>query len=299
MKLFQKAAIETLRYWIVERDSIRHKKEENIQPKPWTNDSLLRDYRWCNVRRMDDRVSRWLMDNWYDPSTSPRTLLLAAALGRLVNWPDALAVVSHGKRFTKWNVRSAKAMLSKRFKSGQKTFTGAYIINAAGGGSKTDIVCDQVQYIAARTPDKEALLYVQPNSMQRTWECLQGVPGIGSFIAGQITADLRWVCKGAWEDRFSWAPIGPGSRRGMRRLLGLPPMGPMTQMQFNELMPQLWDRMMHYRMVSEVFDNRHCELMDLQNCLCEFDKYMRLKEGGHVRSRYAGRAEAVQEELEL
>ena len=53
--------LDILVYWMIERDRIRTAKEAG-KPKPWTTDPLLRDYRWCNVRRMDDRVSVWLAE---------------------------------------------------------------------------------------------------------------------------------------------------------------------------------------------------------------------------------------------
>jgi hypothetical protein len=47
-----------------------------------------------------------------------------------------------------------------------------------------------------------------------------------------------------------------------------------------------------------VFNDRHCEAMDLQNCLCEFDKYMRLTNNeGSVRSGYNGKADSGQGRL--
>ena len=44
-------------YFITEREAIRLKKEAG-EPKPWTSDPILQQYRFCNVRRMDDKVSK-------------------------------------------------------------------------------------------------------------------------------------------------------------------------------------------------------------------------------------------------
>lgn len=68
---------------IREREAIRLRKESGV-PWPWTANALLRDYRRCNVRRREDRVSVTLMCGWYDPHADARTQLVVAVLGWLV-----------------------------------------------------------------------------------------------------------------------------------------------------------------------------------------------------------------------
>lgn len=289
MRIFSKAALKTLAYWIIERDSIREKKLNGL-PKPWTKDPLLRDHRWCNVRRMDDKVSMWLSLNWYSfGKMTAHNALVAAALARMINWPDSLSAITRGRPFSGFNYDITLNRLQARKAQGHKIFTGAYIINGAAGGDKIVQVLRTILDI-----HRWQTTIVDTKSMEATWAALLKwkFGGIGSFIAGQIVADLRWAVRGAWADRYRWAPIGPGSRRGMRRMLGMPAQGPMLQSQFNKLLPQLWDELMKHRGASEVFETRWCEAMDLQNCICEFDKYMRLtNKEGSVRSGYPGMPE--------
>lgn len=57
---------EVLRYhhlYLTERHKIYKKKEIEKSPKPWTEDKVLRDYRFTNVRRELDKESRWLIEN--------------------------------------------------------------------------------------------------------------------------------------------------------------------------------------------------------------------------------------------
>ena len=76
-------------YWIKERESVRRKKEVG-KSKPWTDDEILQSYRFCNVRRMDDKVSKWLLENWYRPFYDHQNILLACSLGRFFNQPSTL-----------------------------------------------------------------------------------------------------------------------------------------------------------------------------------------------------------------
>lgn len=287
MQIFSKDALKKLAYWIVERESIRQKKVKDL-PKPWTKDPLLRDHRWCNVRRMDDKVSQWLMLNYYPATIQAHQALVAAVLARMINWPDSLRAV-YGRKYSGFSYDVALKRLQARKAREEKVFTGAYIINGAAGGDKIVQVLRTVNLIS-----KFKFKIVDTASMEATWAMLlkYKFQGIGSFIAGQVVADLRHVLKGAWVDRYSWAPIGPGSRRGMRRMLGIAAHGPMLQSQFDELLPALWERLMYHSAASKVFEDHWCESMDLQNCLCEFDKYMRLiNKEGSVRSGYPGMPE--------
>ena len=46
-------------YWIEEREKIRILKEVDKRPPPWTEDPILRVFKFCQVFREDDRTTRW------------------------------------------------------------------------------------------------------------------------------------------------------------------------------------------------------------------------------------------------
>jgi hypothetical protein len=50
-------------YWVREREEIRRRKDSGHPPKSWTTDEILLTYRFCNVRREDDRVTIWVRKN--------------------------------------------------------------------------------------------------------------------------------------------------------------------------------------------------------------------------------------------
>jgi hypothetical protein len=85
----QLSPLERMAYWIEEREAIRLKREAG-ESKPWTQDPILLGYRFCNVRRMDDRVSRWLLENWYQPYLDHPSMLVNVALARFINNPPIL-----------------------------------------------------------------------------------------------------------------------------------------------------------------------------------------------------------------
>jgi hypothetical protein len=277
----QLSPLERMAYWIEEREAIRLKREAG-ESKPWTQDPILLGYRFCNVRRMDDRVSRWLLENWYQPYLDHPSMLVNVALARFINNPPILQEIGFQEE---WAPALLKALL--RLLSESRTiWNAAYMVRghtkAQYSGDKIGAVIDI--YCTPLVVDPP-LIY--PFSMSRTWESLQGRYGFGSFMAGQVVADLRWAMTGTWADRHTWAPAGPGSLRGLNRVLG--------QHSKSKINPTYWGHWFGWYMdkikpllPSSITDR--LEAMDYQNCLCEWDKMERCLWGeGRPKQTYPGR----------
>jgi len=310
---FVPARIDEWSYWIVEREKIRKLKESGRAP-PYSKDKVMAYTRWCNVRRMDDRVSKWLLNNWYTPHTYAdyRTAVIAALLARMINKPETLTAIAGSKPFSNWNYdRAYKAMYEIK-ERGEPVFTHAYIINGASGGPKIDQVLNAIR-TCYQNSDKHATNYLCPTSLETTATALQRLPGVGSFISGQVVADLRWVLGDIkdewWKDRMKWAPPGPGSSRGMKYLLGQATAADMAgrgnDMREKEFLPALRaliDLAQGHEQVGRVFRDRKLEAHDIQNTLCETSKYIRVKYGvGRAKNQYEpmSRYNETQGELDI
>jgi hypothetical protein len=266
-------------YWITERESIRIKKEAGAA-KPWTDDVILQKYRFCNVRRMDDKVSRWLLDNWYIPNKDHKNIILAATLARQLNNPESLTAIGFP---TVWNPEKAAKILAARANNGAKNFSGAYMITGTLGGTKVEQIIHKVA-----TPIYKTRPAIDTTSIEKSVKLLLPYAGFSTFIAGQVVADLRWAMAGLWGDRNTWAAIGPGSRRGMNRLHGRPIDQPLKQEEFTRKLVALMSFMK--KSLPPAISKR-LEAIDYQNCLCEFDKYVRTMLGeGKPKQKYPGDA---------
>lgn len=288
--------LDTVARWMQLREAARKRYESGR--RPYTLDPIIASTRFCCVRRMDDKVSKWLLTRWYPyvEGTKLNTTLAAAGLARLINWPAALEGLRNGRGedayFEKWNKAKAKKHFESMKSRGEKVFTGAYIINAAGAGpgaNKVDVVLGQIDEMYKRAND----LVVHGN-MEMTHRNMQSINGIGSFIAGQIVADLRFVLPGKWLDKDTWAPLGPGSRRGMGWLQGWDgidagELGRMSQTVFNSHMAELIKWAKADKVAGPIFKERMLEAHDMQNVLCETDKYFRLlHKTGRAKNKYNG-----------
>lgn len=266
-------------YWIKERDSIRAKRALKL-PKPWTDDEILQQYRFCNVVRMDDKVSQWLLKNWYQPHRNHPNMLGACAIARHYNLPEALSEITEHV-FDHWDLMAAAVVLRERKAKGLNIFNGAYMVRGIGEVDKTEMVMFKVVGpLVAANPK------INDDSMQESVEALLPYWGFSLFMAGQVIADLRWALTGRWKDRKQWAPMGPGSQRGMNRLLDLDIKKPMKQEQFLEHLQTLikdCTPLIPHELSSRM------EAIDWQSCFCEYDKYTRVLFGeGRPKQKYPG-----------
>lgn len=259
--------IDTLNYWIQERERIRLDRLSDKQA-PWTDDEILQRYRFCNVRRMDDAVSQWLINNWYKPNYNHPNCILACAVARFINLPSSLEVIGYP---IKWDRKAIKNLLRKERSKVVCIFNSAYMVRGNDGEDKVSSVVDYYIQPLVDTPP-----LVDGSSLESGWSSLVSYYGFGSFMAGQVMADLRWAMRGAWEDKLTWAPAGPGSIRGMNRIMGRPVKHPTTQAAFLQELRELISELLG---TLPIAITKRLEAIDYQNCLCEIDKYMRTLSG--------------------
>lgn len=142
--------------------------------------------------------------------------------------------ISDGHFFRLDHLRKAESVLAARAGRGEKVFTGAYVVPGVPGQSKPHSVCQLVTAVAAAAPQ------VMSATMRGTWAALTLFDGLGSFLAGQVVADIAHLpCGRSWSDSGNWAPVGPGSARGINRLLGRPKDKSVTQLEFEHLLAVL------------------------------------------------------------
>lgn len=257
-----------------------------------TDDPILGSFRFCNVYRELDRVTVWIREHIREPFYIDRDLWFMLAAARWINWPPTMKMLMHGGAWPgagSWDPAAMVRLMKSFAARGNKVFTGAYLITNNG------VSMPKEEYVVHRVLEplwNDRMIwrsYLEPEqknalTMEEVHAELQKYNGFGSFIAGQMTTDLRhtWYLDTA-PDRAYWAAVGPGSARGLNRLAGRPLDGRVRQGTALEELRQIQsycpDLLAPWMTVPE--------LTDLQNCCCEFDKYERARLGqGRPRSRY-------------
>lgn len=301
-------------YWINERHAI-YLKRFHGDPKPWTEDWILRDFKFTNVFRQLDRGTVWLRENFLEPHRdcpecdgrgkildAPGNVLDGRAywtscdycsthLGliafnicwyRMFNWWPTGRDIGWQ---TSWDSRLITAKLTDEQRMGKQIFTGAHIVYSTPGRPKIDVIVDVCTDLWNRRQD--IVLSCVAQSLETTFGILKETRCVGGFMAYEMVSDMRWtkLLDGA-RDILTWANPGPGAKRGLRRL-GLPfspDQAAIDSMQYLLLASQsLYGPLQPH--VPPL------EMRDIEHSLCEFDKYCRVKfEEGEPRSKFNGRA---------
>lgn len=274
--------IEPLLYWAKEREAIRLRREIG-ESWPWTADPILREYRFCNLERERDKVTLWIFENWIQPNASDPDVWFSAAVARYLNLPETLSGLGYP---VPWNSRRFAKIVGGRRLSRQKIFNGAYMISSKVKGEEKYIYL-QKHLFAPLWRRREKLRPREGDTLADFHLRLMSAYGVGSFMAAQIIADVKHVgpLKAA-PDWWTFAASGPGSRRGLNRILGQPVKAPWKEEVWREQLLVLSAK------IAPEFEKHGLPRIDnqnLQNALCETDKYLRAKAGeGRPKQRYRG-----------
>ena len=284
--------VRKLAYFVSEREAIRVKKEAG-EAGPWTEDRVLQTYRFCNVKRKDDRVSKWIIENIIEVYEDHPSLWLMLCFARQINWPPTLKALMGTEAWPDYDSRFDIDLFGKIVDgivaSGEKAWTGAYMTTARGvpsGIGKGYWIAKSTLAPLVDTDIPGVFHFEAPEerTLEMVMACFKGQYGWGTFTAGQVVADMTYCnLLDKATDLKTYAPVGPGSTRGLNRLFERSLNQPIPQARFNQ---ELQASLKHAQRYTDI-DLEELTLHDWQNCMCEFDKYIRTHWGyGRPRSTY-------------
>ncbi len=279
-----------------ERHRIYTRRFVEKRPPPWTKDPILKRFRFCNVYRELDRVTIWIREHIREPYADHPNLWFMLCVARQINWPNTLAALiadpqSAWPTNNRWRWERMRAVMRKLQSKGAKIYTGAYMLRGPIQGDSSGFQ-DKPNYTTQRVlaPVWQDRNVIQPDkwhTLQQAASSLSNYHGWGDFLIAQVIADVKHTryLKNA-PDWWDWIWLGPGSRRGLNRVLDRPITGNFTQYEAHTYLVQIRDY------IKDNSDLPRLCLQDLQNAHCEFDKYERVRLGeGRPRALFtSGRA---------
>ena len=270
-----------LLYFVWEREAIRIARE-NGHPAPWTKDPVLARYKFTNIRRRDDRVSKWLIENMITPGRSNPHLWFALTIARIINWPPTLrALITAGaipENPDDFNPVQFAQVVESCKSTQSKVYSGAYMVYPTKmdpGGTKSAAIAKYILSDAVEKAEKINAIFKDPPDQRYIQDFINAMTpcfGISTFMAGQVAADLTYAREqlGQALDLDTYAPVGPGSQRGLNYLLGRKPFATWRQDAFNDWLVRINDDIKKELLIKDL------TLHDVQNVMCEYSKYCRV-----------------------
>ena len=270
--------------------------------RPWTDDPILQEYRFCNVFREDDIVTQWIAEYVREPLRDDERVVLAMVVARWFNRVTTLEKI-HGQLimhdvpsttnlFLDWNPAYAR----KRLKDHAPLVTGAYMVKTPAGMNKLEGLLECIGLVAAAIDRGELSHAIESGvftTLREATSWLAQFPYLGPFMAYEVVTDLRHtsILENA-TDIMTWANPGPGAARGAGRVLGHGP----DHFDRNRAVDHDLIQVVMQRLLENSNKTRHWlqfwpswEMRDVEHTLCEFDKYERARlNEGTPKQRYNG-----------
>jgi len=288
--------VDTFWYFVQERQRILERRVEG-RPAPWTKDPILQDNRFCNTFRAADRECQYLIRSiQYSEEAEQSSLediifrtvafrlfskhetweriteclihqptvhdLASGEFLHALEWADARLGTLYTSSFMLCGVKSY-GPVNRKYETHERLLRHMFVNDELG---------KRIQDLP---------------SMQDTAALLAEYPLIGRFMSYQIATDINYSTATDF-DEDEYVLAGPGAVRGIEKMYGGRPRGRTYEDVIRDL---------RYTQLSNTDSSflglygRPLQLIDIQNCLCETDKYLRasmpeLSPGKRIKRRY-------------
>lgn len=300
-----------------ERQKIWVRRVQQRKPAPWTNNRILRDYKYTNVYRELDRASQFMIKHILMQEYSVEQKLFKLMVFRFYNQPDSFR--QNGglidlPDYENWDKERMWFQTVAQRKKANPWHT-AYMMNMAFAPKLTkpwskpglykdwayiNIVFDAIHSII---PGLVTVLD-QAVKPEHIIECLETLPATSSFQSHEFFIDFTYFARYTSEgpimqfDANDFTNVGPGASLGLRLIF--PSMRPVDQKEgiyyLQELAEELlgddfpylvWNKDKKQYYTTNEYSDSIFTLHQIEMWLCEYSKYWKMTIGaGKQRSKY-------------
>ena len=270
-------------YFIQERMNIFWRKYAGTLSQ-LTQDPILAKHKFTNVYRAQDRVSQYLIkeviykhNEEYDERDTLLRILLFKVFNNINTWTfienelGAINVVN-------FDVQKLSFLLAERIKN-TPVFSAAYLMNGSHRRynmfrSKHEKWLTMISQEILK--EKRLGRIIKAKSLGEVYNILAECSFIGSFLAYQYAIDFNYSPVINFDEN-SFVKAGIGSVRGIKKCFA-----DIGKYSFEDCIRYTQDNLYKlqekygYNQFKNLF-GRELKLIDLQNCFCETDKYLRVK----------------------
>ena len=264
-----------------ERQNIYFHRLRN-DPAPWTDDEILRSYRFTNAYRVADRVSQYLVSEviyHQDLPEEPSEVVFRILLFKLFNRIETWEVLTHHMGpilLAERPFARIDEILMDELQAGRRIYSAAYIMPTRGASGRTERKHQMhLQLLERMMGDCLAERLAEAGSMRKGFDLLRSYPSIGDFLAYQFITDINYSeAVDFSEDEF--VAVGPGAQEGLRKCFA--DTGGLAHQDLIRMMMDIQEE--EFERLGLNFQNlfgRRLQLIDCQNLFCEVGKYARVR----------------------
>lgn len=267
-------------------DIYLQQQDSESQP-PFTTDPAMLEWRFCNVFREDDKVTRWIRQNVRQRLRNDERVLLAMVICRLFNKIETLQMIQDDGLFDDWDSGRCYQVL----KDVHPVVGAAYVVRSPDGKSKLEGILQIIDGAEKQEHHKHGHGDFRDATLEGLWRTFLNYYCIGKFMAYEIVSDLRHTYIGEnASDIMTWANAGPGACLGLSWLLeknltclsyGPAASGRTALSLMRELLqlsrdPKLWP-----------LEWPQWEMREVEHWLCEYSKWVKVTHlGQRMKRRY-------------
>jgi hypothetical protein len=301
---FDPAQLERFWRFICERQWIWVRRVQRQQPPPWTDDAVMQAERFTNIYRELDPGTQYVINAILERDAPAADKIFNTMVYRLIGRAEthqAIGFLSVAD-FAPDEMRAALRHI--RDDEGKPPFTAAYMVSGYISMGTRDKIDNIVRLFTLLQMDFAAFYarLQSATSSEQIYDILRTAHGFGNFLAYQVTVDLLYPL-----ERYGgkpllpfthddWASAGPGAQRGIKMLLA-------PEVAADTLAVMRWlrtNQQAEFARLGLDFPYRHdhdgnsvpISLANIQNCLCEFHKYVKISNGTGKGRRKFGLATA-------
>lgn len=283
-------------HFISERMNIFWKRKEGAYA-PYTDNEVLSKHKFTNVYRSLDRVSQYLINeviyngNAYSRLSMFKRILIFKHFNQIETWE--LIKVKFGDVDENINFKELGDFLTEKINEGVVIYSNAYMVTSAfmkENGSvfnEYGFKGETIKHVCYFKIFQEYLYnrgnvhkILESKSMEELYKLLCDIPGFGRFIAMQYCIDFNYSELFDFSEN-DFIVQGPGAERGIDRCFEFEGKSNYVGV-INWVKDNLFDLLEIYKedypdlnLNFKQLPNRKPTLIDIQNCFCETDKFLR------------------------
>ncbi len=271
--------------FVTERQNIFYKRFVEKLPQPWTNDEILRKYKFTNVYRELDRGTLYVKNEIIGRG-KPEDVIFNILIYRIFNKIESHRAIGF-QHVSNFDADKIYRTLKKIEDSRKPVFTNAFMVSGAkyGGYEKKlpNMVYGVIQNDIVRNFDRYFYGIINSKSLEEAHSVIKSITHFGDFLAYEAVIDINYsgIIKFSEDD---WVNAGPGCRRGLDYIFKCK-----DAFSYADLIKILReDQRFHFERLGLHFKFWHgndLTLRNVEHSLCEFSKYYRLLTGADTRIR--------------